>query len=86
MAQLLGLTPRARNRIGEAAARDAALTHLRVDDTEALTEGPGALAWDASGRVVWRFCWSGPVPGMPDLVVDVDAASGAVVRAGVPPR
>jgi hypothetical protein len=86
MAQLLGLEPRAGKRVGEAAARDAALAHLRADGTEALAEVSGALMWDASGRAVWRFRWSGPLPGAPDLVVDVDAASGAVVWAGVPPR
>lgn len=86
LAQLLGLKPKLQGRIGEAAARDAASAHLQVDGTEVLAEGTGVLMWDASGRAVWRFHWSGPMPGAPELVVDVDAASGAVARSGVPPR
>lgn len=86
LAQLLGLQPRVRNRIGEATARAAAIAHLRMDGTEAPAEVPGRLTWDASGKAVWRFHWHGPFPGAPDLVVDVDAASGAVVRARVPLR
>lgn len=86
LAQLLGLKPKARGRISEAAARNAALAHLHADGTETLAEVTGVLAWDASGRAVWRFSWNGPLPGAPDLVVDVDAVGGTVVQTRLPPR
>ncbi len=86
LARLLGLRPAPEGRIGEAVAQAAARAHLHTDGTASLPEAPGMLTWDAAGRAVWRFQWAGPIPGAPGLVVDVDAASGAVMRAGPPPR
>lgn len=86
MAQLLGLKPRVENRISEAAARAVAMAHIRMDGVEGLPEVSGDLTWDASRRAVWRFRWFGPLPGAPDLVVDVNAASGTIVRSDVPLR
>lgn len=80
LAQLLGLKPKTHGRIGDAAARELALAHVRTDGSEMLAEGTGVLVWDASGRAVWRFRWHSPVPGVPELMIDVDAARGAVVR------
>ena len=90
LGQMLGFKPHARGRISEAIALERALAHLRANGAmltdKAMIGSVGVLVWDAAGRAVWRFCWHGPVPGSPDLVVEVDAGSGAVLRAGVPPR
>ena len=86
IAQILGLMPRDKENVTELVARKTATAHAQVDGTGILPDVRGKLIWDASGQAVWRFRWPGPIMGAPDLVVDVDAASGTVKRAGMPPR
>ena len=86
LAQRLGLRPKPAGRLEETAAREAALARLQADGTDPAALPPGTLVWNAAGQAVWRFRPPAPIPGAPALVLDVDAATGLVVRATQPPR